>query len=224
MASDSAPFDKPAIRAIFPTNIIETRLREADRLSAELKNVIVTRRAADPGIARSNILGWHSDTEMLRWGGEPARTLGLATLQLCGAYTHDRGLAAGGGRPRFEMGLEMWANVSPPGASNQVHAHPGCVWSAVFYVDDGGDPGGGPLVLHDPRYPMNRMAAPDLVFAADGAEEQMSVEITPVPGKLVAFPSWLMHGVKPHNGSRDRISIALNVMAIPVRPERKSAQ
>lgn len=29
------------------------------------------------------------------------------------------------------------ANVSPPGASNEYHCHPGAVWSAVYYVDDG---------------------------------------------------------------------------------------
>lgn len=223
MAIDGAPFESPAIRAIFPTNIIETRLLDAVRLNAALRSAILARKAAGPGIARSNILGWHSDTEMLRWGGEPARALGLATLQLCGAYTHDRGLA-GTGRPRFEMGLEMWANVSPPGSSNQVHAHPGCVWSAVYYVDDGGDQESGKLVLHDPRYPMNRMAAPDLVFAADGAAEEMKYEISPAPGRLVAFPSWLMHGVKPHQGPRERISVALNVMAIPVRPEKRNDQ
>lgn len=220
MAADVVPFERPVIRAIFPTNILETRLRDAGPLNAALKRIILDRKASDAGISRSNILGWHSDTEMLRWGGEPVRTLGLAALQLCGAYTHDRGLG-GGGAPRFEMGLECWANVSPPGASNQVHAHPGCVWSVVYYVDDGGDPAGGPLVLHDPRYPMNRMTAPDLVFAADGVAEEMKFEFEPTPGKLIAFPSWLLHGVKPHNGTRDRISIALNIMAIPVRPEKR---
>ena len=223
MAVDGAPFESPEIRALFPTNILETRLRDAERLNAALLSAILARKAADPGIARSNILGWHSDTEMLRGGGEPARALGLATLQLCGAHTHDRGLG-GTGRPRYEMGLEMWANVSPAGASNQVHAHPGCVWSAVYYVDDGGDLESGKLVLHDPRYPMNRMAAPDLVFAAGGEAEEMKYEIAPSPGKLVAFPSWLMHGVKPHEGPRARVSVALNVLAIPVRPEKRNGQ
>lgn len=222
MSSDIAPFEKPSVRSIFPTYILVTRMREAEKLSAALKEVISKKMASDSGISRSNILGWHSDTDMLRWGGEPARALALATLQMCGAYTHDRGLDAGG-RPRFEMGLEMWANVSPPGASNQVHAHPGCVWSAVYYVDDGGDPTSGSLVLHDPRYPMNRMTAPDLIFAADGVSEEMKHEIEPSPGSLIAFPSWLMHGVKPHNGPRNRISIALNVMAIPTRPERSAS-
>lgn len=210
-----AAFEKPEVRKIFPTHILETRIKDWAALNDALKSVIAGKQAAGPGISRSNIGGWHSDTEMLHWGGEPARRLALATLQLCGAYTHDKGMR--GNTPRFEMGLEMWANVSPPGASNQMHAHPGCVWSGVYYVDDGGDAGSGQLVLHDPRFPMNRMAAPDLVFAADGAVEEMRVEIAPEAGKLVAFPSWLMHSVKAHTGSRDRISVALNVMAIPVR-------
>ncbi len=210
-----AEIESPAVRSIFPTQILETRLKDAATFNAALGAVIRERRGADAGLARSNIGGWHSDTEMLVWGGEAARRLGLATLQLCGAHTHDRGMRAA--TPRFEMGLEMWANVSPPGASNQAHAHPGCVWSAVYYVDDGGGADSGKLVLHDPRFPMNRMAAPDLVFVADGAMEAMRVEIAPEPGKLVAFPSWLMHSVKPHEGPRERISIALNIMAIPVR-------
>lgn len=217
-----AAVEKPEVRALFPTYILETRVKDWAALNDGLRAVIVQKRAADPGIARSNLGGWHSDTEMLQWGGEPARRLALATLQLCGAYTHDKGMQ--GATPRFEMGLEMWANVSPPGASNQMHAHAGCVWSAVYYVDDGGDPEGGKLILHDPRFPMNRMAAPDLVFAADGAMEELRFEMTPEPGKLIAFPSWLMHSVRAHRGVRDRISIALNVMAIPVRKQPQAAR
>lgn len=215
-----ATIETPEVRAIFPTHVLETRVKDFVLLNDGLRAAIAERKAADSGIARSNIGGWHSDTEMLQWAGEPARRLALATLQLCGAHTHDKGMR--GNTPRFEMGLEMWANVSPPGASNQVHAHPGCIWSAVYYVDDGGDAESGKLVLHDPRFPMNRMAAPDLLFAADGVMEEMRVEIAPEPGKLVAFPSWLMHSVKAHRGTRDRISIALNVMAIPARKNQQA--
>jgi len=210
--------EAPTVRSIFPTHILETRIKDATKLNADLAGIVQARRGQDPGIDRSNIGGWHSDTEMLTWGGEAARRLALSTLQLCAAYTHDRGMR--GDLPRFEMGLEMWANLSPPGASNQVHAHPGCVWSAVYYVDDGGDLESGKLVLHDPRFPMNRMAAPDLVFAAGGVMEEMRVEIAPEPGKLIVFPSWLLHSVKPHRGARDRLSIAINVMAIPVRKHK----
>lgn len=201
---------------IFPTLILIRRLPGSDALNDQLKSVIAQHKAAHAGINRSNILGWHSDTEMLKWGGEAAKTLGLETLKTCGQHTTDIGMM--GDVPRFEMAMEMWANVSPTGASNQNHAHPGSLWSAVYYVDDGGDPDSGPLVLQDPRFPMSRAYAPDLVFTdEEGTREENQFRIAPTPGKLVLFPSWLMHGVRPHKGSGARISIAMNIMAIPVR-------
>jgi uncharacterized protein (TIGR02466 family) len=184
----------------------------AEPRNVALASVIRARQQESEGIKRSNLLGWHSDTEMLSWGGEAAKELALETLRLCGRFTKDVGMR--NNQPRYEMGMEMWANVSPAGSINQNHCHPGCVWSAVYYIDDGGDPEGGSLTLLDPRYPMNRMMAPDLRFAdKTGRTEDVQVKVTPLPGKLVVFPAWLTHGVKPHDGPRDRISVAMNVMA-----------
>jgi len=207
---------EPRVRQLFPTPLIEFDLAQSDALNHALMSVIRARQASAPGISRSNYLGWHSDSEMLKWGGEAAKKLGLETLRLCGRFTQDVGLKTN--EPRYEMGLEMWANVSPPGASNQMHAHPGALWSAVYYVDDGGDPAGGALALLDPRFPMSRMYAPDLIFG-DTPETRPDniVHCAPTPGRLLIFPAWLMHGVAPHAGPRERISIAMNVLAIPAR-------
>jgi hypothetical protein len=49
----------------------------------------------------------------------------------------------------------------------------------------------------------------------------MKFEADPEPGKLIAFPSWLMHSVQPHNGPRERISIAINIMALPARIQER---
>lgn len=205
----------PRVRRLFSTPLIELDLANAPALNRALTETIAARRAAHAGISRSNVGGWHSDTEMAQWGGEAARTVALEALKACGAYTHDMGMK--GSEPRFQMGIEMWANVLPAGAVNQHHAHPGALWSAVYYVDDGGDPENGPLILLDPRFPANRMYVPDLVFAENGEMEESTVKVAPIPGRMVIFPSWLMHGVKPHAGARDRISIAINVMAMRVR-------
>lgn len=203
------------VEYFFPVPVMVTSVNSAGALNEALRDVIMQNKAQSAGIARSNILGWHSDTEMLRWGGEPAKALGMAMLETCGARTDDVGMK--GGQPRYEMHMEMWANVSPAGASNQYHAHPGCIWSGVYYVDDGGDASGA-LVLMDPNFPTNRMYAPDLQFVGNKGERFPSLqEIAPEPGRLVIFPSWLHHAVKPHNGPRDRISIAMNVMALPAR-------
>jgi len=204
------------IRHLFPVSVMVTTVANAPALNAALKEVIQENKSQSAGVARSNILGWHSDTEMLRWGGEPAKTLGLAMLQTCGQRTDDVGMKDG--QPRYEMAMEMWANVSPAGASNQMHCHPGCIWSGVYYVDDGGDASSA-LVLLDPNYPTNRMYAPDLQFVGDEGERfPVRHEIEPEAGRMVIFPSWLNHAVKPYNGPRERISIAMNVMALPVRP------
>ena len=210
------PTGPVAIHKLFPVCVMEAMVNRADALNPALKDVILKNKAQSEGVARSNILGWHSDTEMLKWGGEAAKELALAMMQVCGQHTEDIGMK--NGEPRYEMALEMWANVSPPGASNQYHVHPGCYWSAVYYVDDGGDPEAA-LVLLDPSFPTNRMYAPDLQFVGEEGERfPTQRHFSPTPGKLVIFPAWLNHAVRPNQGSRDRISIAMNLMALPVRP------
>ena len=199
------------VRLLFPVPIMITSIEDCAGLNAELKAIIEKKQAESEGVKRSNILGWHSDSQMLNWGGDAARRLGLTMLATCGSRTVDVGMK--GGQPRFQMGLDMWANVSPAGASNQMHSHPGCIWSGVYYVDDGGD-NSSALVLLDSNYPTNRMYAPDLQFVGlNGERYPVREEITPEAGKMVIFPSWLNHAVKPHAGDRPRISIAMNVTA-----------
>lgn len=215
--SDAATEPEISLNMLFATPVIEVRLPMAQQLIDPLRQAILARREQSKGIARSNILGWHSDIEMLQWGGAAAQTLAVETMKICGRYTSD--IAAAQGQSRYEMGIEMWANLSPAGASNQMHCHPGSFWSASFYIDDGGDSRDGLFVAQDPRFPTVRMAAPDLVFMdADGNRQLSQHRIAPVPGKLVIFPSWLMHSVRPHTGPRDRISVAMNILAIPVPP------
>lgn len=141
MAEQAAPLNiaKHEVRDLFPTTVIVAELEEASSLNAALREAILARKAVAKGVNRSNVLGWHSDSDMLAWGGDSARRLALTMMQLCGKYTQDVGVQ--NNRARFQMGLDMWANVSPPGASNQYHCHAGCLWSGVYYVDDGGDPG-----------------------------------------------------------------------------------
>ena len=218
LSPPNAPADADVtVNMLFATPVIEVRLPMAQQLIEPLRAAISARQQGSQGISRSNILGWHSDTEMLQWGGDAAHTLARETMKICSRYTSD--VAAAQGQSRYEMGMEMWANVSPAGASNQLHCHPGSFWSASFYVDNGGDSQDGMFVAQDPRFPAIRMAAPDLVFTDGAGNRQLSQHrISPEPGKLVIFPSWMMHSVRPHTGSRDRISVAMNILALPAQP------
>lgn len=209
------------VEYLFETPLIFTEIPGAAELNRALVAAIEERRKSDPeGAAISNRLGWHSDTAMLEWAGEPAHRLMDQVIAIANRFSQDIG---GRGRRRFIWVPEMWANVSSKGASNQLHAHPGSFWSAVYYVDDGyaGSPDrrlGGELELEDPRSPMINMEAPDLRFraAADAPPSTLETLVRPAAGRLLMFPGWLRHAVKPYFGEGTRISVAMNLTAIRV--------
>ena len=204
---------------LFETPLIVAQFTDTAPLNAALLRAIEERFNADPqGVAISNRLGWHSDRQMLDWGGDPAGRLARAVVELANTHCGDIG---GKGRRRFVWVPEMWANISGKGASNQLHTHPGSFWSAVYYVDDGylGSTDqrlGGELELEDPRLPMVNMEAPDLRFRPSykAPPAVHEIAIRPSTGRLLMFPSWLRHGVKPYFGTGRRVSIAINLTAV----------
>jgi uncharacterized protein (TIGR02466 family) len=204
--------DAVSVRGLFASPVLAEAWTGARVHNAALRSAIANRQTGGGGVAKSNIHGWQSDIDMLRWGGEAARQLVDHVLARCGQVTADLR-----GEGQFRWYPEMWANVSQAGASNQTHAHPGSYWSAVYYVDDGyaGSTDkalGGELTFLDPRFPMVRMRAPDLRRrGTDGQPENHEVWLRPRSGLLVMFPSWLQHAVRPYRGNGRRISIAINV-------------
>ena len=60
---------------LFETPIAYSRVQNAESMLRDLETVIRSRMDAHVGLKRSNIGGWHSDTEMLDWGGPAATKL-----------------------------------------------------------------------------------------------------------------------------------------------------
>ncbi len=207
---------------LFPTPILKARPPNADALNRALLESISAHRAGNPGIDRSNIGGWHSDTDMTAWGGEPARSLATFAIEEVSSHMVD---VARAGKRKFDWSIEMWANVNRSGDANQLHCHPAAYWSGVYYPDPGGaerESGGGELVVEDPRYPLAYMTVPDLLLKNDDESPMYSqVAIRPEPGLLVLFPSWLRHSVRPHRGERERVSIALNLTLVGAQAEAR---
>lgn len=199
---------------LFETPVMHASLADPEAITPALERAIRARMAEDAGINRSNFGGWHSRTDMLKWGGSAAARLSDAAIRLAKRASHfeDRDPAS------VHWSTRMWANVSPPGALNMNHAHPGVLWAAVYYVDMGAAPGesdtGGELYLEDPRFPMTLMTFPGFrAIGADGQPQSHEFVVPASRGDLVLFPGYLRHGVRPHRGSRDRISIAMNIYA-----------
>ena len=196
---------------LFGTPILIDELPDAAALNAELAKTITAREQSHPGTQHSNLGGWQSDWEMDRWGGAAAIKLLAIGRNTANRITTDRQ-----GRPvSISWKANMWANINRTGHGNEFHSHPGSFWSAVYYVDDGGidaDPAlGGELEFMDPRGPGPAMYAPQLAYGSAGLSVGANETVRPKSGRLVMFPAWLLHQVRPYRGAARRISIAFNL-------------
>lgn len=208
------------VRNMFPTPLVIYPVPEAATLGPALETVILQKMANSPSVSKSNRHGWQSSDDIFAWAGDAGETLKQTALAIINHIT--RVYVPG----QFDLHpfngtwlVNGWANVNRKGASNAPHTHPGCFWSAVYYVNDGGIKAtadnaaelGGQLQLGDPRGVAPLMFAPTMRIALRGCVSAGGNEIyTPRAGDLILFPSWLVHSVSEYKGDADRISIAMN--------------
>jgi uncharacterized protein (TIGR02466 family) len=113
----------------------------------------------------------------------------------------------------FTFFYDSWFHVTRPGGYQSIHYHPGASWSGIYAVQVGdsveGRPESGQVKFYDPRGPA--------FMHVDPGNERLAPRYTanPVylqhkPGRLVIFPSWLMHEVLPYVGQAERIVVAFN--------------
>ncbi len=191
----------------FGTPVVAYHWPDSQGLNDELSQLILTAEARTAGVSRSNVKGWHSNTDFFQWDAECVRALRKRVDAVAIELT--RLAAAPTGQPRtFHFTTSAWANVLRSGGYNSVHNHPNCMWSGVYYVDRGEpDPTpneNGKLELLDPRSGINM-----IYFDKNVLDGRYVIE--PVPGLMLLFPSWLKHMVHPFFGKGERISVAFNV-------------
>jgi uncharacterized protein (TIGR02466 family) len=196
---------------LFSTPILISDLPDATALNMDLRAVIAQRETTHPGTQHSNLGGWQSEWDMDRWGGPAAIKLLAVGRNIANRSTTDRQ----GNPVVVTWKANIWANINRSGHGNEFHSHPGSFWSGVYYVDDGGidgDPAlGGELEFMDPRGPGPAMYAPHLAYGKAGLSVGANETVRPKAGRLVMFPAWLLHQVRPYRGKAQRISIAFNL-------------
>jgi len=208
----------PEIAPLFATPLIIFDVPRAAEMNRELRLIIERREREQPSTQHSNQGGWQSTWDMDQWGGAPAIRLLSIGRNVANRVTTDRqGNAGQGPHPGYfavTWRANMWANVNRTGHGNEFHCHRGAYWSGVYYVDDGGidaDPSlEGELEFMDPRGPVPTMLAPHLGVAMPGGLAT-SERVRPKAGRLVMFPAWIMHQVRPYRGDATRISVAFNL-------------
>ncbi len=196
------------ITLVYPTPILQRQCDDAPAVNAALRDAILERAEPAKGAAKSNVGGWHSDTDLFDWPVPEVRVLlgwaAKATKSMMAATTRVDGVTG-------DLDAWGWANVLYAGGYNLPHVHGDAMWSGVYYVDigeeDPADPLAGTLELLDPRGGIEALKIPGQPFSG-------GYRVRPRDGLLVLFPSWLQHFVRPYRGARPRISCAFNLRIV----------
>lgn len=100
----------------------------------------------------------------------------------------------------------LWINVLGEGGHHSGHIHPGSILSGTIYIAV--PEGAGDIRFEDPRL-ARMMAAPPLKDTV--AEDQSRfVYVSPAPGEILMWESWLRHEVMASRTEEPRISISFN--------------
>ncbi len=196
------------VRPIFPTPVAIYPWPESDALNADLRAVVLAEEARSPGLARSNVGGWHSEMGFLLRPEPPLEALMGRIRQVTGEMTRLVMKPA-----RHRMSVEGWANVLRRGQYNSLHLHPNSTWSGVYYVTGNpapeagweAAPMSGKFEFVDPR------PGAAASYTVENSMQQRTL-LNPEAGTMLLFPSWLQHQVHPFQGPGERISIAFNVL------------
>lgn len=100
-----------------------------------------------------------------------------------------------------------WANIGPTGGLHSPHTHPNNYFSGVYYVQT--PAGADSIDFFDPR-PAAVAMMPTTRQLNRFNGNRMTVKVQ--PGRLMIFPSWLLHGVPVDRTNQERVSIAFNAM------------
>jgi len=200
------------LRTLFATPIYEASLAGArgfDAFNGELEQAVRMLASEDrAGRAWCKAQGYGGYTSYASLDDLPKRVTVFETLKTKldrHAATFAEALAFDLGGRKLKLD-SLWVNLLKPGAAHSGHIHPHSVISGTVYVAT--PPGASALKLEDPRLPL-MMAAPPRRRDADEPLRSF-VYLTPEPGTVLMWESWLRHEVPANAAKSERISISFN--------------
>ncbi|MBS3997946.1 MAG: hypothetical protein KGZ67_11585 [Hydrogenophaga sp.] len=131
-------------------------------------------------------------------------------------------LANQGAWPEATPGLQIalrgiWFQISNHGAHHDVHTHGNCSWSGVYCAQVDADAArrahpvlgaaNGLTRFYGPHF--NQLGGATMDFG-NAYLQSAHLDVAPLPGQLVVFPSWLAHQALPYAGETDRVIVSFN--------------
>ena len=183
--------------AYFPTIIYAKDVQLDNRL---FERELIEWSKKDKGIRRTNMIGWHSTTEMHQIPVFKPLVDELFKMQM-EIYKEEL-------LTREPIIGNMWANINPPGGYNRPHIHPNSHFSGVYYIK--APQNSGEIVFNDPRSAAHMVMPERVKDIKPPSHLWREVRVNPLEGRMLMFPSWLWHCVEPNESNDIRISVSFN--------------
>jgi uncharacterized protein (TIGR02466 family) len=201
--------DSSNIQSLFVTNLYRAELARIGSLNDALAKTCLSIAVEDRAGQRwSREHGYKGYTSYASLDDLPARASVFS--ELTGHINpHVRGFArtldfeTNGKRILLDS---IWINVMEQGGVHSAHIHPHAIISGTYYVSV--PKGAAAIRFEDPRLPMMMAAPPKKERAA--RHNRTFVSVTPKPGTVLLWESFLRHDVPPNNARGKRISISFN--------------
>jgi len=193
----------------------------AARLEPALRDVAAAEERESEGIVVSNRGGYHSTPNLFARRRDDAPELAHLERLVRGVVAETEGER----RAEPPEVTTSWVNVSRAGDSHGLHTHAGARWSGVYYVsvpeaacrgaekdaEQGAEQGAEQAMLPADASLSGRLVLRLCAGGADASREESAREgwcawtaPAPRPGRLVLFPSWMLHGVMPFDDTNRR--------------------
>ncbi len=166
-----------------------------------LEQKIIEWSKQDKGIVKTNVKGWHSQTNMHQ---KPEYKHLVEELYIAQKEIYKDECLAN----EAYLG-NMWANINYKDGYNRPHMHANALWSGVYYVKTPKDC--GHLKIEDPKS-ASLMVRPRKTDKPEPQHLWREVHFEPKEGRLIMFPAWLNHCVDPNQSDEARISISFNFL------------
>lgn len=191
------------VDTIFPIHLFRYRIEQPglnDRLSKE----ITQRRKSEPGMANRNRVGWQSEHDFFHRKEEGHAQLARFIAQIIKETFLS--LDASADFDKFQVLMNGWLNVNPPGGYNSPHQHSEAHLSGVYYVDVPESPSsqGGAIEFLAP-HPVRGLGS---VIKSPLFSDRLRVQ--PKAGDVLIFPGQLVHWVHPNDSGKPRVTVAFN--------------
>jgi uncharacterized protein (TIGR02466 family) len=198
------------VDSLFPVPLYRYRVEEPG-LNEKLASEIANRRKSEEGKANRNRLGWQSEHDFFQRKEEAHAALARICAQVTRQTIQSLDEKADFGH--FQVLLNGWLNVNPPGGYNSPHQHSDAHLSGVYYVDvpKAKSDAGGAIEFLSP-HPVRLLST--LIRSQLFSDR---VRVQPAAGDLIIFPSQLMHWVHPNDSGKPRVTVAFNATIKPKR-------